>query len=126
MGKSKMDSTMVELIRDFGDQVGKLSASAVIAIKDSSPIIWDVVRQRLIAEAIMYELLGVILIISSAVLLWLGIKCVKDWKEEKALALIAPVGIVLLCLGITFIICNIITLLSLDYATAGRIVELIK
>lgn len=128
---TKAATNMVEIL----DKIVDLTASGVQLtiqkLQEHAPQAWEIVRARVQAEAIVGVWTSVFLIILGGLLL--GVLMPFSWRKTDGndrwvfvvvMSMIA--GIILPIVGIVNGVGNLIDLNSLEYATAARILEMIK
>ena len=116
-GRKMTDSTVVAII----DKAAMAANGIAGKIAEVAPIVYEAVKQRIIAEALV--VIGVPLMVFVALIITIIVGVKKDWDDGLlailvTLAFTAGVG---LC--VTAVI-GTVNLMSLDYATAARIIKL--
>ena len=113
-----MDSTFVEILKN-------LTIETIDMVKTSSPIVWEMFRQRVIAVATTGLWIGIAGLILGFLLFPIGIYAIKKHEREVGLWSFIFGVLMLVAFGIVLGV-NYINLLSIDYLTAIKIIETIK
>jgi ABC-type molybdate transport system permease subunit len=121
-----MDSTLVALLRDAGTEVHNLSVAAIEAIKTASPVVWEMVRVRIMAESILMMVIPPTAALVALLVAWLG----RDVKDSTGFRYILVISLVFAAFAVVIAclvsIDGLLNLLSLDYATAERILKFVR
>ncbi len=126
-----MDSTLVALARDIGTQVGDIGIASIEALQEAAPVVWAVVRQRVIASNSVGLGFCTIAVIMSIALGFFARYTNKqqEWDSDVRDVIIGvSIGIIIIVCIVTLVIVPLclIELLSIDYTTAVKMMELIK
>lgn len=113
-----MDSTFVEILRN-------LTVETIDMVKASSPLVWEMTKQRVMIIATTGIRLGGVGIVISFFLFALGIYAFKKDVDDISVWFFV-FGFTLLVISTIVCCSNWVSLHSVDYLTTLRILEMIK
>jgi len=117
------DSLHVNLLKNLGDKLESYGVQAIDLIKEQAPILWQIVRHRIIAESIGVYITTLLLTIISFLLL--KICCKDEWYSDGLITIFIGASIATFVMIIVSIFITV-DLLSLDYATFSKIIRILK
>ena len=113
-----MDSTFVEILKN-------LTVDTIDMVKTSSPVVWEMVRQRVLVTATVWSWVGGIITVIGFIFISLSIFLgIRDGDDDGE-GLFFFSFCVFVIFGIIAII-NMINLYTIDYVTATKILRMIK